>query len=621
MFRASDIFGRRSGAGAPRAQAKAQATQKRLLGGGGPKSSAWDSATGQFVEEELPSDIQEMMGMRKRVKTESGEPAQPARALGPKSVGLSAKVKLETPGATSSAPASVGSIDTDAVSVEYQGFGKVELNDRYYEKADIRLHGKSTFWTEDGSFFIYWQGEVQRWAICDGTSLSACRAGQYPGWAYKGDHKHLSLANGWLEAYGGEWREPEIEVAFRCSSHHGPQWNDNSMNSAVTSVEFAGFAMKELNTRYMLRAHEVLQGRPTYWDIDGVYFVYWQKPLARWAICDLKCIEAVRLGQTPGWAYRSDSAHFANASGWMETRADQWANASIETCVVGACTKGLKVEFNGFYKNELNIQYTEKSSEEIQGKPSYWDPTDSYFIYWQSSMNRWAICDSVSASSARAGLSPGWAYRTDSKHFTQSSGWMENWGREWRSASVTCTLLEGIVRAEQAGMVKAELGEGELSVDTCRILVQRLYADKNPAKLSEVDSLLDKWEGRETELFRSICTKYGVNADEYAAEVAPQDPSQEEAEDDWILEDAEVPELDPMQYAVHIQAVYERYNAKKLADLGKLLAKYRNRERELFLEVCKKYGVHPAKFYFKRLKEEEQQEEQAEAPRRMVKRE
>jgi len=31
--------------------------------------------------------------------------------------------------------------------------------------------------------------------------------------------------------------------------------------------------------------------------------------------------------------------------------------------------------------------------------------------------------------------------------------------------------------------------------------------------------------------------------------------------------------------------------------MGRLLKKYLNRERELYIDVCKKYGVHPAKFH------------------------
>jgi len=61
-------------------------------------------------------------------------------------------------------------------------------------------------------------------------------------------------------------------------------------------------------------------------------------------------------------------------------------------------------------------------------------------------------------------------------------------------------------------------------------------------------------------------------------------------------EEGDVPELSGTEYAIHVQAIYEQYNPKKLADMGRLLQKYRRRERELFVEVCKKYGVKPANY-------------------------
>ena len=96
--------------------------------------------------------------------------------------------------------------------------------------------------------------------MCDAASFFAVKRGQYPGWAYKGDHRPLSEASGWMEAWNGEWREPEIEVRFRSSSKNTPQWDDPAVQSTVALVEFHGFTMKEMNTRYHLRPTEIIQG-------------------------------------------------------------------------------------------------------------------------------------------------------------------------------------------------------------------------------------------------------------------------------------------------------------------------------------------------------------------------
>lgn len=624
MFRASDIFGRRAGSQPDKvlAKAKAEASQKRVAPG---RTRAWDPATGRFVEEELPADVQELMGMKKKAKTEAVKPEQddtqawvpkagftkPAKALGPAAVGLKAKVRSNVPGVPP------GLVDTSASSVEYRGFSKVDLNDRYYERPEVAINGRPTYWSADATFFLYWQGEVQRWSICDGASFPAVKAGQLPGWAYKGDHRHLCQASGWMEAWNGEWREPELEVTFRSASHHKPQWEDALVQKSITTVEFHGFTMKELNTRYYLRPDEMIQGRPSYWDTSGVYFIYWQQQTRRWAICDLKCMDAVRDGQCPGWAYRSDGSHFANACGWMEMRANQWVDAIIETAVIGASSKGLKVEFSGFNKDELNTQFVEKSDEEIQGRVSYWDLSGTYFIYWQSAMNRWAICDKASLQPAKNGLAPGWAYRTDAQHFAkESSGWMEAWGREWKTVKVTCMVLEGTVR-DTKSMVKQEVKEegeekGEagtlLSSEQYGTLVRKVYEEKNPTKLPDVPYLLEKYKGKEHELFGQVCEKYQVDPDELAAELpqvaAEAEPQGKEEADEFAhLENEDMPELSAGEYAVLVQNVYERHNAKKLQKLALLLAKYRGRERELYHDVCKRYAVHPAKFHARMLRD------------------
>mmetsp|Transcript_36089 Transcript_36089/g.114731 ORF Transcript_36089/g.114731 Transcript_36089/m.114731 type:complete len:626 (-) Transcript_36089:123-2000(-) len=616
MFRASDIFGRKPGSAPdrPMVKAKAMATQKRMAPATGPISRTWDPATGQYVEDELPADVMELMGVKKKVKAEvKPEPEvkdekgawQKAKALGPAAVGMAPRGRVA---AVAGAPA--GQVDTTAPSVEYRGFSKVDLNDRYYERPEIVVHGRPTYWAADSQFFIYWQGEVQRWSICDGPSWPAVKAGQLPGWAYKEDHRHLCQASGWMEAWNGEWRQPELEVTYRSASHHKPQWEDPVVQKSITALEFHGFTMKELNTRYLLRADEVIQGRPSYWDNSGVYFIYWQQQTRRWAICDLKCMEAVRAGQCPGWAYRSDAGHFANACGWMEMRANQWVDAILETAVVGACTKGLKVELSGFFKQELNTQFAEKADDEIQGRASYWDPSGTYFIYWQSSMKRWAICDKVSLQPAKSGLAPGWAYRTDSQHFAKSSGWMEAWGREWKDVSVTCMVLEGTVR-DTASLVKQELNEEGgaesgtlLSVEQYHALVTKVYEQKNATKLPDLPYLFEKYKGREHELFRQVCEKYETDPDELAAELPAAAAAKEEEADEFAhLENEDMPDLSAAEYAVLVQNVYERYNPKKLQDMGRLLARYKGRERELYHEVCKKYDTHPAKFHARQLRE------------------
>lgn len=598
MFRASDIFGRRAGSAPERPGVPVKASDQMKSSRSMVTNRTWDPATGQYVDEDLPDDIKQLMGV-KRAKTEHGllkaeasshggawkqpRPAPGGQALGPSTVGMA-------PGRQQRAP-KAGEVDTSAPSVEFRGFSKVDLNDRYYEKGDLEVHGRQTYWNYDATFFAYWQGDVKRWSLCDSTSLLAVRAGQYPGWAYQDSHGHISQASGWMEAWNGEWRELSLEVVFRSSSNSPPQWEDQQLVKSIATVEFKGFAMKELNTKYYLRAGEHIQGKPSFWDESGVYFAYWQQSLKRWALCDLKCLEAVRAGQCPGWAYRSDSAHLANASGWVERRSDEWVDANLETSVIGVCTKGLKVELWGFNKEDLNSTYSERPEEEVQGRVSFWDPSDTYFIYWQSSMSRWAICDRASLAQAKSGLAPGWAYRTDSQHFTRSRGWMEVWGRDWTRTNVTCNILEGAVRDDLFGVVKDELdAKGGIGVEKYSEMIRAVYEKKNPAKVKDVPKLLKKYKGREHELYHNVCSKYGT----VEGAIQPQaDAAAEEEEGNG----GELPELSAKDYGILIQEFYLKHNPKKLADLGALLISHKHKLGELYNQVCKKYGEKPEKFY------------------------
>merc|ERR1740121_2031727 len=193
-------------------------------------------------------------------------------------------------------------------------------------------------------------------------------------------------------------------------------------------------------------------------------------------------------------------------------------------------------------------------------------------------MKRWAICDKVSLNLAQSGLAPGWAYRTDAQHFARSSRWMEAWGKDWKEATVRCTILEGVVK-EMHQAVKSEVKEEsgtKLSTKQYRELVKRVYEIRKPEKLQDLGKLLEKYAGRESELFRQVCEKYDVDPDELAAEL---------------------PQLKASEYAVLVQAAYEQFNPKKLQDMPALLRKYKGRERDLYLQVCQKYGTNPAQFH------------------------
>jgi len=271
------------------------------------------------------------------------------------------------------------------------------------------------------------------------------------------------------------------------------------------------------------------------------------------------------------------------------------AMAPVET----ASPKRLRVLFSGFQKQELNGQYLEQPDQSIQGKVSFWNSRGSYFIYWQRSMERWAICDSGSCQHAKDGSVPGWAYRTNSQHFaTTSDGWMEVVGQEWRPAQVVCSVIEGAVSEDMP--IQAELSKGspELTVDQYKALVRQVYSEKNPTKLQDLPSLFSKYEGRMRELFEQVCDKYQASFESLVGGALSSASGNGVKSQNGEGDDTEkLPELAARQYAILVQAVYQKQNPSKLADLAKLLQRYRGVEKDLYLQVCQKYAVHPVKFY------------------------
>jgi len=600
VLRASDIYGRKAGASAPPPrQEKEQVT-----------TSSWNPATGRLEEQEVPEDIQELMrgGEPKRPKLDPEPggfavgaaeveiacgaagavrilppPPPPMRTRPPEQpqvfaeefepltyAGTPPEAPYEAPlGQPQAAPVLFGQPELfDAASVEFRGLMKAEMNNIYVERPAQPIHGKPTYWAGDGRYFAYWQDRPRRWAICDVPSLSQVMAGQYPGWAYRDDDRHLSLADGWQEAMSGGagWRQPELTVTFRSSAHHPAQWSDPETQRFITAVEFSGFAMAQMNTCFYLRANEVYQGQPSYWDISGVYFIYWQQSLCRWAICDSKCVEDVKAGQCPGWAYRSDSTHFANASGWVERNNDAWVPAQVTTGVISRNGRSLIVSLNGFGKPELNSHYAERLGENIQGKPSFWNPSGDFFIYWQSRELRWSICDTASLANAQCGGAPGGACRKDPEHFAECGTWLEFAGADWRDATVFFTVLPG--------KVPLDMGHSQFGM---------------PQELPLQDEGLEAVGFAEAPGYAAAPPPRPA-----AAVVVPPPPTPRPPQ----LCQEDVPEVDPAQYADAIRDVYQRRYPPKLNDMERLMNKYRGRERELYFEVCKKYGEDPANFYY-----------------------
>ena len=116
------------------------------------------------------------------------------------------------------------------------------------------------------------------------------------------------------------------------------------------------------------------------------------------------------------------------------------------------------------------------------------------------------------------------------------------------------------------------LSADEKKVKKYRELITEIYKEHNPSKLADLDSLLQKYKGREELVYKGICEKYHIE---------PKASKKEEAKSTFE------------KYKQLIAEIYEEHNKDKLGELDDLLGKYKGKEKTLYLAVCHKYNIEP----------------------------
>ncbi|CAI5745237.1 unnamed protein product [Peronospora destructor] len=117
----------------------------------------------------------------------------------------------------------------------------------------------------------------------------------------------------------------------------------------------------------------------------------------------------------------------------------------------------------------------------------------------------------------------------------------------------------------------------------------RFYQKYNAEKLHEIDSVLERFKGRETQLFSTLVKKYGPEptADERFAIAATAEETETDADD--VLESKELQGFNHER----LLAFYQKYNPEKVDDVAQVLVKYKGKESTLFDALTKKYGPEP----------------------------
>ncbi|GMF29198.1 unnamed protein product [Phytophthora fragariaefolia] len=120
----------------------------------------------------------------------------------------------------------------------------------------------------------------------------------------------------------------------------------------------------------------------------------------------------------------------------------------------------------------------------------------------------------------------------------------------------------------------------------------RFYQKYNADKLHEIDGVLERFKGREAQLFAALVKKYGPEPGEDEQFAAQEQHEEEEDEEEEDEEEEAADQLTGLNHQ-RLLAFYRKYNPEKIGDVPQVLAKYKGKESKLFDALVKKYGPEP----------------------------
>ena len=139
-----------------------------------------------------------------------------------------------------------------------------------------------------------------------------------------------------------------------------------------------------------------------------------------------------------------------------------------------------------------------------------------------------------------------------------------------------------------------------------RAQVEVIYKEHNPHKMSNIDQLMQKHAGRETELIQKLHDKYvnmtpstprrqsGLLRPPTAAGIQKAVSNARLSGGGALEARAKVGEF-TVDYRARVLEIYELHNPEKLSKVDKLLESYSGRENELLDKLIAKYDVADAK--------------------------
>jgi uncharacterized protein (DUF1697 family) len=141
------------------------------------------------------------------------------------------------------------------------------------------------------------------------------------------------------------------------------------------------------------------------------------------------------------------------------------------------------------------------------------------------------------------------------------------------------------VSASKGQTQDAVTNDAKAVVEKYKELITQVYQDHNKEKLNEIDTILQKYAGKEKTLYLAICSKYKIepkvpDIKKTKSRLAPLSEEEEKARQEKLAV------IRPL-----VVEIYKEHNPLKLENIDALLEKYRGREEVFYHGICEKYGV------------------------------
>ena len=223
---------------------------------------------------------------------------------------------------------SFGPVTAPLRIVALKGFWRAAVNTSYVERRHLEftVNGRETYWSCDGSLFIYWCPKESRWRGSRAQDLLKVQKGESVAlFGAPRSNDILSFKTGWHELQKKEW------VVGSAGA------NIEAKSLRKRTVKLVGFSVDGVNGVYrenrqkefMVNNREIyIQPGP---GPDGGHFLYWSKAESRWkgtVFSNLKRIQGGRQSAIIGAPQLADIFDPALLRGWHEWTGDDWVYRS-----------------------------------------------------------------------------------------------------------------------------------------------------------------------------------------------------------------------------------------------------------------------------------------------------